>query len=151
MAVAADVEFVRADVGCGRAFVPFFLWWQGLVTVHAQDQFAAFDIAFKAVHFTQKFGHKRIVRCIVQGRAAAHLFDFAMVHHHDLVGNFQGFFLVVGHEQAGDIEFVVYVAQPLAQLFAHLGIERAKRLIQKQQFWFHSQSTGQGHTLALAA
>ena len=121
---------MRADIGGGRAFVPFFLRWQRLVAVSAQYQLAALDIAFKAIHFAQKFGDKRIVRFFVQFRATAHLFDFTVVHHHDLVGNFQGFFLVVGHEQAGHIEFMVDVAQPLAQFFAHFGIERAKRLIQ---------------------
>ena len=40
------------------------------------------------------------------------LFDAALVHHDDAVGRFHGLFLVVGHEHAGDVHFVVQAAQP---------------------------------------
>ena len=37
----------------------------------------------------------------------ADLFDLAVIHHHDTVGHFQRFFLIVGDEDAGDVHFVV--------------------------------------------
>ena len=38
---------------------------------------------------------------------SAHLLDAAMVHHDDAVGEFERFLLIVGNEQAGDVNLVV--------------------------------------------
>ena len=46
---------------------------------------------------------------------------------------------------------VVQVAQPLAQLGAHLGVERAEGLVEQQHLGLDGQRPGQGHALALAA
>ena len=74
-----------------------------------------------------------------------------MVHDDDLVGDFQGFFLVVRDQNAGDAQFVVDVAQPGTQFFAHFGIECAKGFVQQQQFGFDRKGAGEGDALALAA
>ncbi len=42
-------------------------------------------------------------------------------------------------------------AQPAAQFLAHLGIQRAKGLVQQQHLGFHRQCACQGNALALAA
>ena len=63
----------------------------------------------------------------------------------------QGFFLVVGDQDAGDVQLVVRVAQPAAQFFAHLGVECAKGFVQQEHFGLHRQDTGQGNALVLAA
>ena len=67
---------------------------------------------------------------MVECAGVADLFDFAVVHDDDLVGDFQGFFLVVRDQNAGDAQFVVDVSQPAAQFFAYFGIQRAEGFVQ---------------------
>ncbi len=45
----------------------------------------------------------------------------------DLVGDLERLLLVVGHEDGGQADLVVELAQPAAELLADLGIERAER------------------------
>ena len=46
---------------------------------------------------------------------------------------------------------VVQLAQPAAQLLAHLGVERAERLVEQQHARLDRQRAGERHALALAA
>src|SRR2546422_8172294 len=41
--------------------------------------------------------------------------------------------LVVGDEHAGHVDLVVQATEPLAQLLAHLGVERAERLVERSE------------------
>ena len=52
------------------------------------------------------------------------LLDFALVDKDDAIGNFEGFVLIVGDEEAGQMGGVVKPAQPVAQFFSDFGIER---------------------------
>src|ERR1022692_214970 len=81
----------------------------------------------------------------------AHLLDAAMIHHHDPVGEFQRFLLIVSDEQAGDVNLVVELSQPAAQLLADFGIERTERLVQQQNTRLDGQGASQGYALALAS
>ena len=49
----------------------------------------------------------------------ADLLDPALVHHQHAVGELEGLVLVVRHEHAGQMDFVVQAAQPLAKLLAN--------------------------------
>ena len=49
------------------------------------------------------------------------------------------------------MQLVMQLAQPAAQLLAHLRIQRAERLVQQQHLRFHRQRTGQRDALALPA
>ena len=80
----------------------------------------------------------------------ADLFDMAVIHQHHTVCHFQCFFLIVCHEDRGDVQFVVQLAQPATQFLAHLGIECAKRFIQQQHSRFNGQRARQCDTLTLA-
>ena len=62
----------------------------------------------------------------------ADLLDPAVVHHHDAVGHFERFFLIVRHQNARDVNLVVQPAEPGPQALPHLGVERAERLVQQQ-------------------
>ncbi len=62
-----------------------------------------------------------------------------------------GLFLVVGDEQRGDVQLVVQAAQPAAQLLAHLGVERAERLVEQQHARLDGERAGERDALALAA
>jgi hypothetical protein len=65
--------------------------------------------------------------------------------------HFQRLFLVVGDEDRGDVQLVVQLAQPAPQLLAHLGVERAERLVEQQHARLDRQRAGQRDALALAA
>jgi hypothetical protein len=57
----------------------------------------------------------------------------------------------VGDEDRGDVQIIMQAPQPLPQLLAHLGVERAERLIQQQDARLDCQRAGKRDPLALAA
>ena len=146
----ADVckEHGRAAAG-ERPFVGAYIAGGGLLLPGmgaAQRPFEAvvvpgafFDATFEGIGFAQKFGNKSIGGGAVERVGIAGLLDFAVVHHHNFIRHFQRFFLIMCHQNAGDAQLVVNVAQPGAQLFAHFGIERAERLVEQQKLGRHRQ------------
>lgn len=50
------------------------------------------------------------------------LFDPSLVHHHHPVGELQRFLLIVGHEDAGEMDLRVQPPQPPAQLLGPLAV-----------------------------
>ena len=92
------------------------------------------------VHVAEEPGDERGRRVLVQLLGRAHLLDPPAVEHHDLVGDLEGLLLVVGDEQARDVDLVVEPAEPGAQLLADLGVEGAERLVEEQ----HLGPGGQG-------
>src|SRR5690606_3202015 len=79
------------------------------------------------------------------------LLDPAMAHDDDAVGDFQRLFLIVRDEDRGDMQLVVQIAQPAAQILAHLGVERAERLVEQKDARLNGERAGERDTLALAA
>lgn len=79
------------------------------------------------------------------------LLDFALVDKDDAIGNFEGFVLIVGDEEAGQMGGVVKPAQPVAQFFSDFGIERTEGFVEKEDFRFDCQSAGEGNTLPLTS
>ena len=73
------------------------------------------------------------------------------VHHHDAVGELERLFLIVRHEDAGEVNLVVQPAQPAAQLLPDLGVERAERLVEQQHLRLDGQRARQRDALPLAA
>ena len=53
-----------------------------------------------------------------------------MVDEHHAVGDFEGFVLVVCDENRGEACEVVEFAQPAAQVFPDLGVERAEGFVE---------------------
>jgi hypothetical protein len=124
----------------------------GRVDGHAvQVQQAFVGAAVEQVHVAQEAVHKGAGRVVPHVLRRAHLLDHALVHQHHAVGHFQRLFLVVGDEDAGDVQLVVQAAQPAAQFLAHLGVERAEGLVEQQHLGLHRQRARQGNALALAA
>ncbi|SPZ06525.1 Uncharacterised protein [Pseudomonas aeruginosa] len=89
-------------------------------------------------------------RVLVDLAGRADLLDHALVHHHDAVGHFHRFFLVVGDEHRGQVDLLVQARQPAAQLLAYLGVEGAEGFVEEQDLRLHRQRAGQGDTLPLA-
>ena len=82
--------------------------------------------------FADEAVHECRCRMVIDLARRADLLDAALVHHHHPVGHFERFFLVVGDEDRGHIDFGMQRAQPLAQFLAHFGVERAERLVEQQ-------------------
>ena len=78
------------------------------------------------VHRAEELGDERRGRVLVELLRRPHLLDLPLVQHDDLVGDLERLLLVVGDEQAGDVDLVVEPAEPGAQLVAHLR-RRARR------------------------
>src|SRR5262249_5612589 len=110
-----------------------------------------FQAAMKQVHVAEELVDKRRRRAVVDLIRRSDLFNLAFVHDDDAVGDFQRFLLIVGDENAGDVDLVVQLAQPAAKLKAHLGIQSAERLVEEQNAGFDSQRSRQRHALPLAS
>jgi hypothetical protein len=64
----------------------------------------------------------------LEGRS--HLVDPPAVHHHHPIGQGEGLLLVVRHEQRRDPRLLVQLAEPAAQVAAHLRVEGGEGLVQ---------------------
>jgi hypothetical protein len=109
------------------------------------------DAGAEAVHIPEEFDDERGFRVVVDFLRRADLLDAGVVHHDDFVGEFEGLFLIVGDEYGGDLDFLLEGAEPAAEVFADLGVERAEGFVEQEHAGFHGESSGQGDALALAA
>ena len=83
---------------------------------------------------------------------ASRLHDLAVVHHHHVLGQLERLFLVVGHQHRGDAAVCAWSSrEPLAQLDAHLRVERAERLVEQQHLGPRRQRAREGDALPLPA
>ena len=112
---------------------------------------SALDPAVEDVHVPEEVHDERRRRMLEDLVRRAVLLDPALVHHHDAVGELERLFLVVGDEHAGQVDLGVQPAQPAAQLLAHLGVERAERLVEQQHLRLDRQRARQRDALPLAA
>jgi hypothetical protein len=70
------------------------------------------DPTVKQIHITQKAVNKRRRGVVVDFIGCAVLFDFAFVHQHDAVGDFERFFLVMRNKDTGDVQFIMQLVDP---------------------------------------
>ena len=91
------------------------------------------------------------VGLVVDVVGRADLLDSALAHDDETVGELEGFFLIVGHEDGGVAGLVVDLAEPLAELLADLRVEGAEGLVEEQHARFDREGAGEGDALALAA
>ncbi len=103
------------------------------------------------VHGPDEAHHELRRGVLVELARAADLLDPAAVHHRHLVGNLHRLLLVVRDENRRHVHLLVQPAQPVAQLRAHAGVERAERLVQEQHLGLHRERAGERHPLALTA
>ena len=80
----------------------------------------------KQIDVAEKVVNEGIGRMMVDFFRGAHLLDPAFVHQNHAVGHLQSFFLIVGDENAGDLQFVVKPPEPQSQFFADFGVEEPK-------------------------
>ena len=85
-----------------------------------------------------------------QFRRRTNLLDLAVSQHHDPVGQFVGFGLVVGDVNRRHLQLVDQTTQLDGQLAAQRSIEGPQRLIEHEYPGRGSQGAGQSHPLSLA-
>jgi hypothetical protein len=124
---------------------------RGRDRMRPQPDPSAGGIDRQAHGFTDEAGDERRGRLVEDLVGRADLFEAAAVEDRHPVGEFERLLLVVGDEQGGVARAVVDFAQPAAQVAAHLGVERAERLVEQQHPGLDGESAGQRHPLALAA
>ncbi len=118
----------------------------------AQRGHAVLHPAVEDVHVAQEVHHEGVGRDARTPRAGVPACSTRPSLHDDhLVGHFKGLFLVVRHEDAGDVDLVVQPPQPVPQLLPHLGVQGAERLVQQQHLRLDGQRPRQRHALPLAA
>jgi hypothetical protein len=105
----SDLNFVRAHVDRRRAISP----------------------ALDAVHVAKEFADERAPWFVVNVLRCTALLDATLVQDDDFIGEFEGFLLVVRHEDRGETGVVVKVAQPATEILANFCVERTKRLIEQ--------------------
>ncbi|AAW76941.1 phenol hydroxylase [Xanthomonas oryzae pv. oryzae KACC 10331] len=103
------------------------------------------------VHCPNERIHERRGRLVVDHCRCVELLDAAAVEDGHPIGQFQRFFLIVGDEYRGQAGAFMQLAEPAAQIAAHLRIQRAERLVEQQHARLDCQRTRQRHALPLAA
>ena len=107
--------------------------------------------AVEQVHAAEKVVNEGRVGVMVNLIRAADLLDAAFVHHCHTVGNFQGLFLVVSHEDGGDMHRPLELSQLLPHRLAEPGIEVGQRLIEEQRGRPDDDRPRHRHSLLLPA
>src|SRR5271155_6028438 len=89
---------------------------------------------------TKKSGDEFGRRLLEDFAGRRRLFDAALVHHHNEVGQGKGFVLAVSDMDERDRELLLQSTQLGAHANAQEGIERRERLAQKKNFWDGDQN-----------
>ncbi len=101
--------------------------------------------------FADEVLHKGGLRLLVDLLRRTDLLQAALVEHDHAVGELERLLLVVRHEHRGDVDLLVQLAQPAAQFLAHLGVERAERLVEQEDARLDGERARERHALALPA
>jgi hypothetical protein len=96
-----------------------------------QQRAAAFDAAVEHDDVAEKVHHEAVRRMLEHICRRADLLDVAVIHHHDAIRDLERFLLIVGDEDAGDVDLVVQAAQPGAARCAPW--HRARRTARRAQ------------------
>ena len=99
----------------------------------------------------QEAGDKEGGGGVVDGLGRADLFDVALAHDDEAVGDGKGFLLVMGDVEGGDADSFEDGAQFDHQFFAQGAVEAAQRFIQHEELGLGGETTSQGDALAFAA
>ena len=75
----------------------------------------------------------------------------ALVHDGDLARDVHRLLLIVRDEDRRDVHFLVQAPEPVAELGADARVERAERLVEKEDLRVGGERAREGHSLALSA
>src|SRR4249920_139211 len=85
---------------------------------------AFLDAAVKEIHIAEKSINKRICRVVVNALRRSDLLDAPCIEDGNAIGYFKGFFLIMGDENAGNIDFVMQSSQPCSKFAPDTRVER---------------------------
>lgn len=145
-----DIDFVGAGVG-GDFAGGGGIGEGGEGGAIGEVGLAVVDAAVENVDVAEEGEDEGVGGFVVDFFRGTDLFHTAAVHDEDAVGDFEGFFLIVGDKEAGDVDFIMEFAEPAAEFFADLGIEGTEGFIEEEDFGAGGQGAGEGDALALAA
>ena len=117
---------------------------------HRGSAIQFYNLALNEIRLSDEVGHKAVIGGIKEFARRAGLGDGCVAHHHNLVGNRERLFLIVGDVDHGQAEFLLYRADVFTNLPAQLGIEIRKRLVKEQYLRLEHQGTRHRHPLLLA-
>src|ERR1039458_5291993 len=109
------------------------------------------DASGNAVVGTDEAGHERGGGPVVQLLRAAALLEAAAIHDRDVIGEHEGFRLIMRDVDKGRAERCLQLLELDLHVLTQLQVERAERLVEQQQRWLEHQAAGDGHALALTA
>ena len=69
---------------------------------------------------------------VIKRNRVRQLLNLAGIHHRDPVGHYQGFFLIMGHENCGNADLSQQLLQFNLHGFTQFAIQRGKRFVQQQ-------------------
>ena len=138
----AELRLPAAIVGCARR--------ADSLAAHSHLGRAS-HLGGELVHRADEAGDERSGRAAIDLGRRTQLLDATLRHDTDAVADGQRLLLVVGDEQGGDADLGLDPADLVAQRGAHLGVERAERLVEQQHLGLHGQRPGERDTLLLAA
>ena len=105
----------------------------------------------KRLCVSDKRHHELARGLVVELVRAADLLEAAMVHNRNLVRDLHRLVLVVGDEDGGDVDDIVKLSQPLAQLSANASVEGAERLVEQEHLRLGRERAREAHALPLSA
>jgi len=82
---------------------------------------------------------------------AADLLNLSFIHHGNLIGEREGFFLIVGDKEEGDAEPLLELFQLNADALAEGGVKSGERFIKEQEFRLNDEGPGKRGALLFAA
>ena len=103
------------------------------------------------IAFADEIGDERVFGLVINHFRRTDLLDCAVRHNHDCVRHRQCFFLIVRNVNKGDAQAFVHRFEFKLHFLAHFEIERAERLVQKQNFRLVHDCACDGDTLLLTA
>ena len=103
------------------------------------------------VAFSDEVRHESVFGLVINIFGFADLLDAALVHDHNGIGHGKRFLLIVGHINKGNAHGLLNALEFVLHILAQSQVQCTQRLIQEQDLGAIYQSTGNGHTLLLAA
>src|SRR5215207_5882537 len=96
----------------------------------AKQRLPALHASVEDVHVPQEVEYERGRRMLDDVVRRALLLDHPFVHDDDAIGQFEGLFLIMGHEHARQVNLRMQTSQPATKLLPYLRVERPEGLVQ---------------------
>src|SRR5260370_3974529 len=124
---------------------------QGVVLCLAKALRRRGQYTVKLITAAHEAGGEDSARVAVNLLRLVKLFDPALCHNRNPIGDRQRLLLVMRHINGSHLKLLLDSAELVAQRDAHLGIERVETFVEHEHLWFDRPCAGQGSALLLAS